>query len=73
MIMMIILRFGSLLVVFYDDFPSHIEKKCIFILTFACLATPFLMARYPPGDPDPQVGNPALNYTGTIKSKTAIS
>ena len=48
MIMMIILRFGLLLVVFHDDFLSHIEKKNTCILTFA-LATPFLRPCALPG------------------------
>ena len=52
MIMMIILRFGLLLLVFMTIFPSHIEKKFIFILTFA-LATPPPLFK---GARDPQVG-----------------
>ena len=51
MIKMIILRFGLLLVVFYDDFLfPYMEKKFILILTFA-FATPFLSAHDPSRPP----------------------
>ena len=57
--LLIILRFGLLLMVFYDDFPSHIEKKYNFILTFAFGGPLFKASRSPWGS-RPQVGKPWL-------------
>ena len=52
MIVTIILRFGLLFVVFYDGFPSRIEKKLISIFTFASV-TPFIRPRDPLGSRPP--------------------
>ena len=54
--MITILRF-DLLLTWYFMMISPIEKKFIFILTFAS-ANPFLRPRDPSGGPDPQVGKP---------------
>ena len=53
MIMMIILTFGLLLVIFYDDFPFPYWKEICFY-SYICHATPFLrpcdpLALRPPG------------------------
>ena len=57
MIMMIIVRFGLLLVVFYHDFPFPYWKENYFY-SFIVLATPPLKASRPPWGTDPQVGKP---------------
>ena len=62
---LIILRFGWLLEVFYDDFSFPYWKKYICILTFA-LAT--LRPHDPPGGPNPHVGKPWISIYRPIGS-----
>ena len=62
MIMMIILRFGLLLVVFYDEFPFPYWKEHYFY-SFIVLATPFWRPRESRplwGSRPPRLGNPGL-------------
>ena len=57
MIMMIILRFGLLLVVFDDDFRFSYWKECYFY-SYICLGDLLLKTSRPPWGSRPQVGKP---------------
>ena len=57
MILMVIFRFGLLLVVFYDDFPFPYCNE-INLNSYICIGDPFLRPRDPLGVP--RLGNPAV-------------